>query len=72
LLKLAETSEFRIRHAKEIIEYFSEQITDYLKSSNEVQYFGGLRESIEKNLSKVMITNAIKSVYRQDKKKKYR
>lgn len=72
LLKLAESPEFRIRNAKEIIEYFSDQITDYLKSSNEVQYLDGLRQSIEQNLSKVMTTNAIKHVYRQDKKKKYK
>lgn len=72
LLKLAESPEFRIRNAKEIIENFSDQITDYLKSSNEVQCLDGLRESIEQNLSKLMTTHAIKPVYRHDKKKKYK
>ncbi|MGE8539589.1 MAG: HipA domain-containing protein, partial [Acinetobacter sp.] len=72
LLKLAESPEFRIRNAKEIIEYFSDQIADYLNLSNEIKYLDGLRESIEQNLSKVMRTHSIKPVYRHDKKKKYK
>ncbi|APX62753.1 type II toxin-antitoxin system HipA family toxin [Acinetobacter schindleri] len=72
LLKLAESPEFRIRNAKEIIEYFSDQIANYLKLSNEIEYLDGLRESIEQNLSKVMSTHSIKPVYRHDKKKKYK
>lgn len=71
LLKLAESTIYRIRNAKEIIEDFSEKITEYLQVSNEVQLFNGLRESIEKNLSTVMTTNAIMPVYRHDKKKKF-
>ena len=66
LLKLAETPEFRIRNAKEIIEYFSEQITDYLKSSNEVQYFGGLRESNIKHGSEVYNKDTICSCHDYD------
>ncbi len=39
LIKLAESSQFRIRNPKEIIESFSENILDYLRTSNEVQLF---------------------------------
>jgi len=54
LIKLAESSHFRIRNPKEIIESFSENILDYLHTSNEVQLFDGLRTSIEHSISNIM------------------
>ena len=43
LIKLAESSQFRIRNPKEIIESFSENILDYLRTSNEAQLFVSVR-----------------------------
>ena len=54
LIKLAESSLFRIRNPKAIIESLSENILDYLSTSNEVQLFDGLRTSIERSISKIM------------------
>ena len=54
LIKLAESDHFRIRNLKEIIESFSENILDYLHTSNEVQLFDGLRTSIERSISNIM------------------
>ena len=54
LIKLAESDHFRIRNLKEIIESFSENILDYLHTSNEVQLFDGLRTSIEHSISNIM------------------
>ncbi|CAD9197526.1 type II toxin-antitoxin system HipA family toxin [Acinetobacter bohemicus] len=54
LIKLAESSQFRIRNPKEIIESFSENILDYLRTSNEVQLFDGLRTSIEHSISNII------------------
>ncbi|WP_151812273.1 type II toxin-antitoxin system HipA family toxin [Acinetobacter bereziniae] len=71
LTKLAESSQFRIRNPKEIIENLSDNITDYLKSSNEVQLFNGLRESMESSISDIMSSNISAKNYRHDKKKKF-
>ena len=57
LIKLAESSQFRIRNPKEIIESFSENILDYLRTSNEVQLFDGLRTSIEHSISNIMTSS---------------
>jgi serine/threonine-protein kinase HipA len=57
LIKLAERSQFRIRNPKEIIESFSENILDYLRTSNEVQLFDGLRTSIEHSISNIMTSS---------------
>ena len=57
LIKLAESSQFRIRNPKEIIESFSENILDYLCISNEVQLFDGLRTSIECSISNIMTSS---------------
>lgn len=57
LIKLAESSQFRIRNPKEIIESFSENILDYLRTSNEVQLFNGLRTSIEHSISNIMTSS---------------
>ena len=70
LIKLAESDQFRIRNPKAIIESFSENILDYLQTSNEVQLFDGLRTSIERSISNVMATGLGTQNYRHDKKKK--
>ena len=57
LIKLAESDQFRIRNPKEIIESFSENILNYLQTSNEVQLFNGLRTSIEHSISKIMTSS---------------
>lgn len=71
LIKLAETNQFKIRNPKEIIESLSDNITDYLKSSNEVQLLNGLRESIECSISNIMTSKLLGKNYRHDKKKKF-
>jgi len=71
LIKLAESDQFRIRNPKEIIEYFSENISDYLRTSNEVQLFSGLRASIEGSISNLMTSSSGTANYRHDKKKKF-
>lgn len=57
LIKLAESDQFRIRNPKEIIESFSENILNYLQTSNDVQLFNGLRTSIEHSISKIMTSS---------------
>ena len=71
LLKLAESDLFRIRNAKEIIDFLSDNISDYLKISNEIQLFNGLRTSIEKSISNTMTTHTTIPIYRHDKKRKF-
>ena len=71
LIKLAESDQFRIRNPKEIIESFSENILNYLKTSNEVQLFDGLRPSIERSISDIMTPSTGNKNYRHDKKKKF-
>lgn len=71
LIKLAESDLFKIRNPKEIIESLCEHMLDYLKSSNEVQLFNGLRTSIECAVSSIMASNVSVKSYRHDKKKKF-
>lgn len=66
LIKLAESDQFRIRNPKAIIESLSENILDYLRASNEVQLFDGLRTSIERSISNVMATGLGTQHYRLD------
>ena len=66
LIKLAESDRFRIRNPKAIIEFLSENILDYLRTSNEVQLFDGLRTSIERSISNVMATGLGTPNYRLD------
>ncbi|UOG19810.1 type II toxin-antitoxin system HipA family toxin [Acinetobacter sp. PK01] len=66
LIKLAESCQFRIRNPKAIIEFLSENILDYLRTSNEVQLFDGLRTSIESSISNVMATGLGTPNYRLD------
>uniref|UniRef100_UPI003F491C2C type II toxin-antitoxin system HipA family toxin n=1 Tax=Acinetobacter tandoii TaxID=202954 RepID=UPI003F491C2C len=58
LINLAESDQFRIRNPKAIIEYLSENILDYLRTSNEVQLFDGLRTSIERSISNTMTSRS--------------
>ncbi len=71
LLRLAEGKHYRIRKAKEIIEELSDGILDYLKQSNEVALFDGLKESIERSVAQVMTSSSGTSKYRHDRIKKY-
>lgn len=66
LIKLAESDQFRIRNPKEILEYFSENILDYLQTSNEVQLFNGLRTSIERSISNIMTSSPVIQNYRHE------
>lgn len=72
LIKLARGDDYRIKNAKEIIEYMCEKIKEYLDGSSEVQQFKGLRESIEQHLSKTMTTTGFIQPYRHDKIRKYK
>ena len=58
LIKLAESGQFRIRNPKVIIESLGENILDYLRTSNEVQLFDGLRTSIERSISNTMASRS--------------
>ena len=58
-------------HPKEIIESFSENILDYLQTSNEAQLFDGLEASIECSVSNIMTSSSGTANYRHDKKKKF-
>ena len=71
LIKLAESNQFRIRNPKEIIESFSENILNYLRTSNEAQLFDGLRTSIEGSISNIMTSSSGTKNYRHDQKKKF-
>lgn len=67
LIKLAESDRFRIRNPKAIIEFLSENILDYLRTSNEVQLFDGLRTSIECSISNIMAASHVAQSYHDDK-----
>ena len=67
LIKLAESDQFRIRNPKAIIEFLSENILDYLQTSNEVQLFDGLRTSIECSISNIMVASHVAQSYHDDK-----
>ncbi|RUO18240.1 type II toxin-antitoxin system HipA family toxin [Aliidiomarina haloalkalitolerans] len=71
LLRLAEGKGYRIRKAREIIEQLAEGILDYLRQSQEVELFKGLRESIEHSVAKVMLSSTGTTKYRHDRIKKY-
>jgi serine/threonine-protein kinase HipA len=71
LLGLAESSLFRIRDAKEIIDQTAQGIMDYLVLSNEVGLLNGLKASIERSVMVGMNRQAISKDYRHDKKRKF-
>ena len=57
--------------AAHCIEKMAQGILDCLASLDEVNAMDGLRESIEKHVSRVMAKRSILPAYRHDKKKKY-
>ena len=57
LIKVAESDHFRIRNPKEIIRSFSENILDYLRTSNEIQLSNNLRNSIERSISNIITSS---------------
>ncbi|MCU7556093.1 type II toxin-antitoxin system HipA family toxin [Alteromonas sp. ASW11-19] len=57
--------------AADMVDSMAQGIMECLASLDEVKAMGGLRESIEKHLSKVMVKQPLKSAYRHDKKKKF-
>lgn len=71
LLKLAESKVFRIRDAEDIINRMAQGISDYLKRSEQVTLFKGLRPSIEQSISNVMTSTFSSKSYRHDKKRKF-
>ncbi|CAM3825895.1 Serine/threonine-protein kinase HipA [Vibrio aerogenes CECT 7868] len=71
LLRIAESKTFKIRDAEAIIDQMAESIQMYLRDSDEVMLFRGLRESIEKSVSRVMSSTYSRKPYRHDKKRKY-
>ena len=50
---------------------FSENILNYLRTSNEAQLFDGLRTSIEGSISNIMTSSSGTKNYRHDQKKKF-
>lgn len=71
LLDLANSNQFRIRDAREIVESTAEGICDYLAISSEVGLFDGLRESILKSVAIGVGKGAGGKGYRHDKKRKF-
>ncbi len=71
LLKLGEGKTFRIRDCEKIIEAMSDGVIDFLKQSNEVTLFSGLRKSIEQGLSRSVATKYNTKPYRHDRKLKF-
>lgn len=71
LVRLAEGKRYRVRNAKQIIEQMSDGIMDYIKQSNEISLFAGLRESIEQSVSQVTVSSKGTRPYRRDRRLKY-
>ncbi len=76
LLKLAQSTSFRIRDAEQIIDQLAAGIMDYLAQSETVDLFKGLRQSIEHSVAMIMTESACSKTYsnnsyRHDKKRKF-
>ncbi len=71
LIDLAHSPEFSIRHAERIIEKMADDIVDYLKQSDEVLLFEGLKASLEKSVTNTMKNHFSTKSYRHDKKRKF-
>jgi serine/threonine-protein kinase HipA len=71
LLKLGEGKTFNIRDRKNIIEEIGDLITDYLIQSEEIEFFDGLKNSIEKHLSNSLKHGYSTKSYRHDRKLKF-
>ncbi|MDO6706031.1 type II toxin-antitoxin system HipA family toxin [Photobacterium sp. 1_MG-2023] len=71
LLKLAESTSFRIRHAAQIIDATAQGILDYLQHTHEAELMPGLKASIEAAVSQAMTSGYSTKSYRHDKKRKF-
>lgn len=71
LVKLAEAVPFSISDSEVVIEKIADLIADYMKKSNEITLFKGLRKSIEIHLSRSMVNTYSTKNYRQDRKLKF-
>ena len=71
LLKLASTSLFEIRKPRQIIEQIAQGILDYINRSAHVNEFPGLKESIQRHVSKTMISTGLNKSFRHNKKRKH-
>ncbi|WP_404420097.1 type II toxin-antitoxin system HipA family toxin [Marinospirillum sp.] len=71
LVGLAASKSFRIREAEAIVDSLAEGILDYLKYSDAVRVFEGLKASITQSVSQVMVTSNTSKPYRHDKKRKF-
>ncbi|UIP29978.1 type II toxin-antitoxin system HipA family toxin [Photobacterium sp. TLY01] len=71
LLKLAESTSFRIRQADKIIEKLAHDIKDYINRSDEIRLMEGLKASIDKSVSGAMVSSYSAKSYRHDKKRKF-
>ena len=71
LLNLAESKEFKLRDAKEIIESTAEGILQSIESSTEVSLIPGLRESIIKSVDIGASLAYNNKGYRHTPKRKY-
>ncbi len=71
LHKLADSKTFRIRDHAAIVEQIGDSIADYVKKSNEINLFKGLRKSIEEHLSWSLVHTYSTKNYRQDRKLKF-
>jgi serine/threonine-protein kinase HipA len=71
LIELATSKSFRLRGAEAIIDATAQGILDYLKQSDEIFLFDGLRISINQSVSRTMALNSSARPYRHDKKRKF-
>jgi serine/threonine-protein kinase HipA len=69
LVRLAEGKGYRVKHPKRVIEQLSDGILDFLKQSQEVELFPGLRQSIEAAVAKVNVAASVTKGYRRDRRK---
>lgn len=71
LIKLAESTLFRIRGAANIIDQMAQGIEDYLDSCSVASLFPGLKESLRQSVSHVMTARFSSKPYRHDKRRKF-
>ncbi|WP_156684035.1 MULTISPECIES: type II toxin-antitoxin system HipA family toxin [unclassified Vibrio] len=71
LLKLGESKTFNIRNRKDIIEELGDLISDFLTLSAEIKIFDGLKDSIEKHVSRSLKSSYSTKSYRHDRKLKF-
>lgn len=71
LEKLAQTVPNSINNSAKIIEKMADLIADYVKKSDEIKLYKGLRKSIETHLSRTTVNTYSTKSYRQDRKLKF-